>query len=74
MENEKKAFCPYCGAEMKRTDVHLHSKPKGYGYLLQCHYYCPACRSSAPWVDIDTSDENEVILAAFEAATKRVLQ
>lgn len=71
MECEKKVLCPYCGAEMKRTDVHLHSKPKGFGYLLQCHYYCPACRAGAPWVDMDTDSEDEVIQAAYEAAMKR---
>ena len=66
-----KVFCPYCGGEMKRTDVHIHSKPKGYGYLLQCHYYCPACRSGAPWADVDTSEEEEVIQTAYNLAKNR---
>lgn len=64
--------CPYCGAEMEHTVPHMHVNKNGIGVKLQCHFYCPRCRSGAPWVDDDFNGDEECIQAAFEAASKRV--
>jgi len=69
----KKVLCPYCGAEMIHTEPHLHTKPNGIGCMIQCHYYCTACHSCAPWADIEYCEsDDEVINAAYKIALKRV--
>lgn len=64
--------CPYCGAEMVHTEVHMHTNKNGIGVKLECHFYCPQCLSGAPWVDGDYHGDKECIQAAFEVASKRV--
>lgn len=65
-------ICPYCGGTMKHTEPHVHTTRCGVGVMLQCHFYCPSCRSSAPWVD-DTYDSiAECVAAAYNVAINRV--
>ena len=70
MENNK-VLCPYCGTEMRPTEPHLHTTRSGVGILLQCHFYCPDCYSSAPWVDDNYKSDKECIEEAYKVAITR---
>ena len=65
-------FCPYCGSKMQHTEPHIHTTRSGIGVLLQCHFYCPECKSGSPWVDGNFKTDEECIDAAYKAATTRI--
>lgn len=62
--------CPYCGEEMLHTDPRIHGNRNGIGFKWQCRYYCPACFSYAPMMELDCDSESEVIQAARNAALR----
>ena len=70
--DEYVVICPYCGGKMQCTEPHIHTNRNGIGVKLQCHFWCPDCRSGAPWVDIDFASGDECREAAYKKALGRV--